>query len=195
MPQQQIRTHLDTLSRKRGFTLLIAILVVGLVLAIGLSILTITLKEYLLAGVAKQSVIALSAADAGLECGFFWDQNPTDGNKFDVVGESTAPPLGTPFSCMGVSPSPTTQGAISGALQEFQFTWGTVPNQVCAKVTVIKHYNAGADISMPIGDCRSQPQNCPKGAECTCIVSRGYDKACTNLSGPRTVERALRAEL
>lgn len=182
---------------RRGFTLLIAILVIGIILAIGLSILNITLKEYILSNVARESVIALNAADAGMECVLYWDRSaPPNGNKFDVVGESTAPPAGTTFTCMG-RPRSTT-GAASADVQKFQFSWGTP--EVCARVTVTKYYDASNTVNMGGGppSCPAGGCICPKGVECTRTVSLGYNKACpAGFTDPfadsRTVERGLRA--
>lgn len=181
---------------QRGFTLLVSILVIGIVLAIGLSILNITLKEYLLSGIARESAIAFYAADAGMECAFYWDRSPDDGDKFDVTGEPAAPPLGTPIECMGRQA--TVGGASSGDPQRLQFSWGGSGNpEVCARVTVIKYFSAFD--SVPMGfNAAGEPIACPAGVECTRVESRGYNKACpatidTPFDDSRTVERALRA--
>ena len=175
---------------RRGFTLLIAILVVGIVLAIGLSILNITLKEFLLSGIARESVIALNAADSGMECILYWDRS-SEGDKFDVVGEPTAPPPGSTITCMGRPPI-ATGGGVSGIPQtSFQFSWGLPA--VCAKVEVTKYYNPSASVPME-GMCSGVPCTCPMGVECTRVISLGYNKACSQIvSDPRTVERGLRA--
>ena len=171
-------SKLSTTSVKpqRGFTLLIAVLVVSIIRAIGISILTITLKEYVLSRVARQSVIALNAADAGMECARYWDHS-TQGNKFDVA----APPSN--ITCM--EQTHPTGGGVSGTPQEFTFSWGAP--EVCAKVSVTKYFSTSG--VAPMGDGR----NCPQGVECTRVVSLGYDKACADINTPRTVERGLRA--
>ena len=69
---------------KGGYTLIIAIFVAGIVLAIGAAILNLTVREFILTGIARESVIALSAADAGLECAHYWDRSPFAGGSFDV---------------------------------------------------------------------------------------------------------------
>lgn len=179
-------------NRQNGFTLLIAILVIGIILAIGLSILNITLKEYILSNVARESAIALNAADAGMECALYWDRS-SQGNKFDVVGETTAPPAGTPFECMGQTR--TTPGAGSTQAQNAQFGWGTPA--VCARVTVTKYFNASNPVPMGV-NAAGNSISCPMGVECTRTVSLGYNKACPTgftdpFTDPRTVERGLRA--
>lgn len=160
---------------RRGFTLLIAILVIGVVLAIGLSILNITLREYLLSGIARESAIALNAADAGMECALYWDRS-SEGDKFDVGAPAPS------ITCMGQ----TVGGAIpqNTVPQNFQFEWGTP--KICAKVSVTKYFSLLGPVPMDVGTC-------PKGVECTRTVSLGYNKACSNLVDLRTVERGLRA--
>jgi hypothetical protein len=60
----------------KGYTLLFAVLVSSLVLAIGISILNISKKEFLIATSARDSSAALYAADSGLECGIYLDGEP-----------------------------------------------------------------------------------------------------------------------
>ncbi len=59
--------------RKKGFTLLFAVLTASLILAISISILTISIKESRLSGIARESQLAFYAADAGVECVLYWD--------------------------------------------------------------------------------------------------------------------------
>lgn len=61
----------------RGYTLLFAVLVSSLVLAVGISILNISKKEFLLASSARESTTAFYAADSGLECAVYFDGRST----------------------------------------------------------------------------------------------------------------------
>lgn len=174
-------------NNRRGFTLFIAVLVIGIILAIGLSILNITLKEYLLSGVVRESAVALDAADAGMECALYWDRS-NQGNKFDVEGQPTEPLSGTTITCM--EDTRAVGGGTSGTAQNFEFDWGTPA--VCTKISVTKYYNASLPVPMGEGP-GGQDLTCPAGVECTRTVSLGYNKACSQLTSPRTVERGLRA--
>lgn len=58
----------------RGFTLLVAVVLSSVALAIGLSLLGISYKQVLLASAAKQSQNAFYAADSVLECVLYFDQ-------------------------------------------------------------------------------------------------------------------------
>lgn len=163
----------------QGFALLISILVAGIVLAIGLAILNITLKQFILVGVSRESVVAFNAADAGLECAFYWDIHSSDGDSFDIgASEST-------ITCMGQTA--TIGGAASGEEQRVTFTWGSNP-EVCSIVRVTKYLSTSGPIPIP----GTEDLECPEGNVCTKIESRGYNRACDDLNSPRTVERALR---
>ncbi len=57
----------------RGFTLFYAVLVTSLLLALGLAVFNITLKELRLSSDARESQNSFYAADTALECVLYWD--------------------------------------------------------------------------------------------------------------------------
>ena len=57
----------------KGFALLFSVLISSLILTIGLSILSVSIKELAISIASKQSVHAFYAADSGLECAKYWD--------------------------------------------------------------------------------------------------------------------------
>ena len=57
----------------KGFALLFSVLISSLIMTIGLSILSISIKELAISIASKQSVHAFYAADSGLECAKYWD--------------------------------------------------------------------------------------------------------------------------
>ena len=64
-----------SLKDPKGFTLLFAILVSILVLAVGSSMITIALKQVILSGTGRESQYAFYAANTGAECAIYWDLN------------------------------------------------------------------------------------------------------------------------
>ncbi|MEX0917158.1 MAG: hypothetical protein WDZ90_01400 [Candidatus Paceibacterota bacterium] len=58
---------------ERGFTLLLSVLISSLLLAIGLAIFNITIKELILSSSGRESQFAFYAADTGAECALFHD--------------------------------------------------------------------------------------------------------------------------
>ncbi len=82
-----IKFSLKNIKNNRGYTLLFSVLVSSLVLAIGISILNISKKEFLLATSARDSAAAFYAADGGLEymlyqidLGFYPENYPDPGD-------------------------------------------------------------------------------------------------------------------
>lgn len=64
---------------KRGAVLMIAILVASVALAVGFGVYNRTYKELLFASYWKQTQVAFSSADAGLECVMYWELHPGSG--------------------------------------------------------------------------------------------------------------------
>lgn len=63
-------------SQKRGVTLLIAVLVASVVLAVGIGVYQRTYKELYFSSFWKQTQVAATAADSGLECALYWELHP-----------------------------------------------------------------------------------------------------------------------
>ncbi|MEK7606341.1 MAG: LamG-like jellyroll fold domain-containing protein [Patescibacteria group bacterium] len=75
----------------RGFTLFYAVLVTSLLLALGLAVYNITLKELILTSDARESQNAFYAADTALECALYWDlQYDGLSPAFGFYGDSLA---------------------------------------------------------------------------------------------------------
>lgn len=148
-----------------GFTLLLAVLVAGLLLSIGLAIFNITIKELLLASIGRESQFAFYAADTGTECALYWDLQE------DAFATST----GSQISCGGqiaVVPGtddPATVGGNGfGVASVFQIDFA--PEPYCATVAVTKFEDPSR----------------------TTVESRGFNSCDTG--NPRRVERAIRVQ-
>ncbi|AKM83816.1 TPA: hypothetical protein DCZ46_00570 [Candidatus Campbellbacteria bacterium] len=166
--------------KKKGFVILIAVLLAGIFVVIGASILLISIKELELASGGTQSQYAFYASDTGLDCAFYWDL------KHHIFATSTSdniePTAASNIYCAGVN---IVEGDswewLAGDLGQGpsnDFTGNTIfsiddlyPNDPsrddCVLIYVIK-----------------KNQN-------TYIESRGYNTCDEN--NPRRVERALRA--
>mgnify|MGYP000173603173 CR=1 FL=1 len=183
---------------KRGFTLLFAILVAVMVLAVGASIINISLKQVILSGSGRESQFAFYAANTGMECALFWDLNGTILDE-DGQAEYVFPPPGSEsfrsdtenFECArtnivnGDPTNPFTQDGwrISTTNNDQKVTTvfrievsNNVPNveniEYCAEVTVEKEY---------IDDA---------GSIQTTITSQGLN-TCDPENNPRAVQRGL----
>ncbi len=60
-------------NKNLGFTLLLSLLVMSVVLAVGLGVFNIIIKEIQLSGLGRESEIASYAAETGIECVEYWD--------------------------------------------------------------------------------------------------------------------------
>ena len=69
------------IKKEKGFVLLFSVLVSVLVLAVGASIISISLKQVILSGTGRDSQFAFYAANTGAECALYWDlAGDSDGN-------------------------------------------------------------------------------------------------------------------
>ncbi len=59
--------------KQNGFTLLFAVLLSVLVLAVGASVINIAMKQVILTGIGRESQFAFYAANTGIECALYWD--------------------------------------------------------------------------------------------------------------------------
>jgi hypothetical protein len=60
-------------NKKSGFVLLVAILTASFLLAVGLGVSSLAIRGFQLTGNTTESIKALYAANAGIECALYWD--------------------------------------------------------------------------------------------------------------------------
>ncbi len=170
-----------TQTHQNGITLLVTLLLMGILLGISTSLLTITLKQFQLSSIVYDSEVAFQAASAGMECALY--------NDF-VNDEFT---LGTadPIRCFEVDASDEVSGTgatVSGEEQRFQFSVGSP--EICTKISVRKFYDATNPVAVVVDGVTMRSASCPAGSVCTVVQSRGYNVPCTEISsGARVVER------
>jgi len=166
--------------KQKGFTILFAVLVSSIILALGLGIVAITMKEVQLSGAGRDSQLAFYAADSGAECGFYWDLK---GDNFATSSQGTNNLVS--MTCAGGEKlnqnMPTNVGGIATGIENATTTFwiymaksssGIVdPQSPCAQVQVGKHL-IGAQIQ-------------------TVIDSRGYN---TCVDNPRRLERGYQIQ-
>jgi len=170
------------LQKNKGYTLLFAVLVSSLVLAIGISILFINKKELLLTIGARDSAAAFYAADAGLECGIYADDKRVFEWKEDNTTKLSAE---CPFPAIVWREKPTLP------IEELPVE----PNVVTFKFHIKLHndYNSCAEVIV-----RKSQRSGGNGIR-TSVESRGYNtgwqggaNGSCNLASPKRVERAIR---
>ena len=153
--------------KKEGFTLLLTMLVLSIVLMVSLSVFGITIKQLKLSGLGRDSQIAFYAADSGVECAAYWD--------FKSLGEiyeplpDPPPPTIYDLICAGVT-GMTMEEKPSGSsiyVSSFERILG---DDSCVSVTVTKDKSSSVTV--------------------TTIRSDGYNLHCDSVND-RKVERTL----
>ena len=149
-----------------GFTLLMASLVGSMLLAIGLAIFNLALKEVVLSSSGRESQFAFFAADSGSECALYWDFKNVSG--VSAFATSTSSTISCNYDAQNSANQNITVGGggLGNPTSVFSLTFN--PDPYCVTVSVTK------------------------GNGTTVIESRGYNTC--NVSNPRRVERALRVE-
>ena len=142
--QTFLKSLVDSRASKNthGFTVLFAVIVSSLILALGLGIVAITMKEVKLSGSGRDSQLAFYAADSGSECAMYHDI--VNG----VFPTSTSPTFNLE-KCNNQIISATSTGDGSSATTTFQMCMQynngvCVKNKPCADVSVYK-YMDGVD--------------------------------------------------
>ncbi|KXJ99091.1 MAG: hypothetical protein UZ19_OD1000513 [Parcubacteria bacterium OLB19] len=202
---------------KSGFALLISMIVVGVVVSVGLSILELTIKQMALATNSKDSETALNAANAGLECAQYWRNEATgpDPDKFTYRKlESGADDI--TITCFGTGSDHqeelhkevvTTSAGTGNAYKyttNLGFDWGTIGvDERCSVITMIVMV-AESDSSVPLkiddinnhipGYKSGEFKECEPGGICTFTSVQGYNKSCSKKGVFGTIQREVLLE-
>ncbi len=170
----------------RGFALLLAMIVAGVVVSIGLSLLSITLKQLDLRMNTRGSEVAFQAAAAGMDCvRFLRNAYPT---QFTEDGGTV------PVECFDLSGVTISDTDSVTWRQQFstQLDWSTAVGNRCLDIEVVV-LNATADARSYTPSGRPTI-TCDSGDICTTAWVAGYNTACTNISGNNNaVQRELTA--
>lgn len=124
---------------QRAFTLLLAVLVSSVLIALGSAIFDIVSKEILLSSAGRESQFSFYAADTGIECALYQDLK---NNLFSTSSTATTATCGGGVS-VNLTRTLLNQGAINETLiTTFSFPIGGVLETLpCATITVTReHY-------------------------------------------------------
>ena len=188
-----------------GFALLLTLVVISVVLAIGLSLLNITVKQFTLSATARDSELAFHAANTGIECAL------AAAESVDIF--TGGAPAAIDFDCAGVNAAavddhdPDTNvyqysasaGAYTGSGTGFTWSVGSPTggtDEVCTEVDLFfldSNAAGGSDVTY---DFRAagfgiDAPACENGNVCTYIFARGYNRPCDGLGGLRVVQREI----
>ncbi len=190
---------MHTKQQKKGFALLLALIVSSVVLAIGVSILQISVNQINLSATARESEIAFQAAHAGVDCQWYWkNEKSTD----YLSGDN--PPRNPAITCFGGAPLDSSSARLStgrgdGTVERFNatFSWGTPAR--CTKTSMyILNATGPGDFEVDfqnegVGD--DGTKTCKAGNVCTVLISDGYNRACSEVdSSIFSVQREITVE-
>lgn len=182
--------------KESGFALLVALIVVGVVLSIGLVLLDLSIKQVRLSSNAKESEVSIHAATAGMECARYWRR-----------ASSTEMETGFGINpvCFGTAASNNTNSQIvsdpaNGDVYQYdyEFTWGATDprcTQVTAVVASTSVLGNGVTTTNMLtiipGYTDGNDKYCEAGAKCTVLSVRGYNKPCSGVGTYGTVQREV----
>lgn len=188
------------LNPNQGFALLITLVVVSIVLAISLSLLFVTNKQYLLAVTANESEKAFQAAQIGLECMRFWRN---DDDIRDMLLRDNLTNWPPSLSCADTTPnSPpgvqatTLYSSDGGFLYRYRYQYDFSNNR-CSETSmyIADVRDSTEDLSYgPVSGEGFSTIECRAGTICTVIFARGYNRPCDSLDSIYTVQREATAE-
>ncbi|MEX2341225.1 MAG: pilus assembly PilX N-terminal domain-containing protein, partial [Candidatus Paceibacterota bacterium] len=187
------------LKTNQGFALLITLVVVSVVLAIGLSLLFITTKQYLLAVTASESEKAFQAAQIGLECMRYHRAQPSTREKLLREDTSNWPPS---LACAGVvsnivNSNPVLSGGPSGVwMYKYQYRYNFNNSCIDTSLYMADYRETSSNQSYNI---TSQNEGlteieCTAGTVCTIIFARGYNRPCDQFDSILTIQREITVE-
>jgi type II secretory pathway pseudopilin PulG len=175
-----------------GFALLITLIVVGVVISIGLSVLDLSIKQVRLATNAKESEISFHAANAGMECARYWRRAASSSME---RGQAINPSC---FSAPPDSPPTVTQISTGVFLYDYEFTWGSLGDRCTQIVTLVASSSAlGSDVlinnmtALVPGYPDGNTKTCVAGERCSVVSVRGYNRPCSTATGYGTVQREV----
>lgn len=189
-----------TSTTESGFALLLSIIISSVVLSIGLTLLSVTIKQLNLTTTGRESEIAFHMANLGLECGQYWQQehillyaNPnaiiipttdTDTLKINCAGNIEQP--------TNTLISETIQGG-DGTLHTAEYSFDVNVNGESRYVhmtTYVIVNTSNNDINYLTGRVRTE---CEAMQTCTVIVSQGYNRSQAEVQAKSifTVQREL----
>ena len=149
--------------RNQGFTLFIAIVVMGVLLLIATGIVSLAVRQTLIANYSHESQHAFYAADTGIECALYWDvQNPSGTSAFSTSTGST-------IFCNRDVNNPGNEWVVGGADTSVINSIDFLPDPYCAIVTVIKVADGSTRIeSLGYNTCDpSEPRHVERAVRAT----------------------------
>jgi len=118
--------------KEKGFTLFVAIIVMGTLLLIATGVVNLAVRQSLISASSRESQHAFYAADTGIECALFWDvKNPSGASAFSTSTGST-------IFCNKDANNSGNQWVVGGSYTSVINRINFLPDPYCTIVTVTK---------------------------------------------------------
>ncbi len=195
-------TKLYIQQQNGGFALILALLVSSVALAIGLSLLDVTVKQLGLSSTVRESEIAFQAAAAGMNC----LQTARNRYVYETQENEASSAAFEDMECLGKQID-MTDNDTDTRVQKFssQITWETASGaDLCVQMEmIVLNATISANPPDPITPVGAETalngtntKSCAVGNICTFGYSRGYNRSCTDVASGAiyTVQREITAE-
>ncbi|MEK7227698.1 MAG: pilus assembly PilX N-terminal domain-containing protein [Patescibacteria group bacterium] len=124
----------------KGFTLFIALILMGTLLLISSMVVALAVKQSLIADSGRESQHAFYAADTGIECALFWDvKSPTGISAFSTSTGST-------IFCNRDVNNLSNEWVVGGSSVSIISNISFLPDPYCATVKVTKNEDGSTQI-------------------------------------------------
>ena len=183
---------------KRGFALLMTLMVVSVIVSITAAIVELSIKQVELSVTTRDSEIAFAAANAGMECAQYARRIAALQIE-DADADNTAD--SPPFRCFGVNQNlqlttsviPKSDITIGDKdivrYYTSKFSWATGDRcSVVKMLTIGVDFESTADVSISnlnnqlSGYPRGVTKTCSPGSFCTVVQVTGYNKDCSQVT-------------
>lgn len=207
--------HNNTRKKTAGFALLITIMAIGVVLAVMLTIVELTLQQLSLSVDSTGSEIAFHAANAGLECARYTRRSLSDAFENPPLLAVIFPCFGTDTTASITNVNPPTNNVAAlnppttGAVRRHQLSvnWGGATPR-CSDidmVTMVMSVDAASDGTIGAPGVATTLKNifpnyafdsktCEPGGRCTIVSVTGYNSTCSAKTSPDTLQREILLE-
>jgi len=180
--------------KQNGFALLMTLIVVGVIISVGLTILDLTIKQLKLSTNSKDSEIGLPDGDD------VPDIEQTAGTyTIDCFGSSDA---GSRTGVTYNADAPVI-GASGVDRYNYSFDWGSAGALRCTEITMVLFTSdnssggvtvTGTDMAGAVPGYPNSDKKCEPGGRCTVTSVRGYNKSCSNIGTYGTIQREVLLE-
>lgn len=183
---------------ENGFALLLALIISSVVLAIGVSLLNISVNQINLSTTARESEFAFQASHAGIDCMSYWRSE-----KASAYTSSTTATANPSVNCFTKAPQTTSKTVLSqvaGQSVSYKYTnvfeWGSPLRCTSVDMYVMNAYNQ--QITLPFANKAvgtNGSKVCKVGNTCTVLISDGYNRACGEIgTSIFSIQRELTVE-